>query len=844
MNGRVVGHYRVLEKIGVGGMGEVFRAHDERLGRDVALKILRLSAHGNADHQRRFEQEARAAAALNHPNIVAIYDVGVERESPYIVCELLEGETLRQRLLRGALPIAQACDYALQICRGLAAAHERRIIHRDLKPENLFVTQNGTIKILDFGVAKLQTPAESSGDVESMVTITKTGSVIGTVAYMSPEQVRGKGVDHRTDIFSLGAILYEMLTGKRAFKGDTEADTITALLREEISETNFDQAAVPPVLQGIVRHCLEKEAANRFQTAKDLAFALETLSSPAEKRAFRVSKSYKTALKALAAGLGTALAVLLGISLFRPNAQPPEYKRLTYEQGTVYSARFAPDGSIVYTAAWNAKPLKLFSTIGQSLLAQALNFKDSNLLAISPSNELALLEGGSHIAHLETDEGMLARAPLAGGSPKEVLADVHWADFDSIGDLAVVHRYQGQSRLEYPIGHVLYQTSGWISHIRFSPDGKLIAFMDHPALWDDRGVVSITDLAGHVRSLSPEWQSEDGLAWRPDGKEIWFAAIPKGNDRDIYAVDLSGKVRNVIALPGSVDLLDISPNGRVLVTLNTQRMALAFENREGKNIDLSWHDWNIAHDISPDGQNVLFEDSSEIAGPHYAVAMRNVDGELPVRLGEGSAGSFSPDGKWAISILPGTAEITLLPVGAGQPRTVVARGLEKILNGMVHFLPDGKSIMVNGNEPGHAVRCYLVDLEDGKIKAISPEGRPGGFISPDAKLLSGTSLNRSVVYSIPDGVAHPIPGVTSDISLVRWSDDGRSLFGYRIGQIPADIYRIDATTGKKTFIHQLLANAPAGVIYIAPLVVNGDGSEFVYTYYQVSSTLYLISGLR
>src|SRR5580700_4664689 len=280
MTGQVIGHYRVLEKIGSGAMGEVFRARDERLGRDVALKLIRPASSGNPDHLRRFELEARAAAALNHPNIVAIYDVGFSDGTPYIVCELLEGKTLRKRLAEGALPVRLAVEYSLQIVQGLIAAHDHRIVHRDLKPENLFVTSDGWVKILDFGVAKLQSsPEDSARSVEELTTVTQSGAVIGTVAYMSPEQLRGKPVDPRSDIFSIGAILYEMLTGRRAFRGETEVDTITAILREDPPEINLEQSGVPESFQQVVRHCLEKEPENRFQSARDLAFALETLAS-------------------------------------------------------------------------------------------------------------------------------------------------------------------------------------------------------------------------------------------------------------------------------------------------------------------------------------------------------------------------------------------------------------------------------------------------------------------------------------------------------------------------------------------------------------------------------------
>ena len=354
----VIGHYRILEKIGSGAMGEVFRARDERLGRDVALKLIRQSSSENPDHLRRFELEARAAAALNHPNIVAVYDVGVHEGSPYIVCELLQGQTLRKRLAEGALPVRLAIDYAGQIVQGLIAAHDHRIVHRDLKPENLFVTSQGRIKILDFGVAKLQSSPEESGrTVEELTTVTKSGVVVGTVAYMSPEQLRAKAVDPRSDIFSVGAILYEMLTGRRAFRGESEVDTITAVLLENPPEIELEKASVPVSFQQIVRHCLEKEPENRFQSARDLGFALETLASPSGAVRFRAPRPQTTIIPWAVAGVLLVATLLLLANRWQLKTQSPTYRRLTFEQGTIYSARFAPDfRSIVYGAAGIVDP--------------------------------------------------------------------------------------------------------------------------------------------------------------------------------------------------------------------------------------------------------------------------------------------------------------------------------------------------------------------------------------------------------------------------------------------------------------------------------------------------------
>ena len=848
MTGQVIGHYRVLEKIGSGAMGEVFRARDERLGRDVALKLIRPASSDNPDHLRRFELEARAAAALNHPNIVAVYDVGFNQGSPYIVCELLEGKTLRKRLAEGALPVPLAVDYSLQIVQGLIVAHDHRIVHRDLKPENLFVTSDGRVKILDFGVAKLQSSPEDSGrSVEELTTVTKSGAVIGTVAYMSPEQLRGKPVDHRSDIFSVGAILYEMLAGRRAFRGETEVDTITAVLKEDPPEINLEQANVPESVLQIIRHCLEKEPENRFQTVRDLGFALDTLSSASGGRTnlFGGSRRQATFAPWAVAAVLLVATLLLLVNQWRHKTISPSYRRLTFEQGTVYSARFAPDfRGIVYGAAWNGKPLQIFSTVGDSLLSQPLNLAGANLLAISRSGELAVALHGARLAHLET-VGTLARSPLAGGSPREVLEDVPYADWDANGELAVVHRAQGRDRIEYPIGHVLYQSKGWISHLRLAPQDDRIAFLDHPALSDDRGSVCLIDLGAHVTVLTPEWESEDGLAWSPDGKEIWFTAVEKGINRDLHAVNLSGRVRRILDLPEGMTLQDVAPDGRVLVSLDHERLAMATAARNGKSADLSWHDWDIAKDISSDGHSVLFEDSSEAAGSHYSLAIRNIDGSPPVQLSEGSAGRLSPDGKWAISVFPGSpGQVKLVPIGPGQSRTIAIAGLD-VQNGPAHFLADGKRITLNASEPGHGVRAYLVDLDGGKPTPITPEGITGGLISPDGQYIFRTNDAGGVaVYPTAGGTPHTIPDLEPTFTPVRWSDDGSSVYGYRPGLVPTEVYRVNVVTGKKTLIQELEPPTNVGVVNIAPVVVTRDGSRFAYSYYQVSTVLYMISGLR
>ena len=390
-SGTKLGPYEIVSLLGAGGMGEVYRARDSRLKRDVAIKILPEGLARDADRLRRFEQEALATAALNHPNILAVFDIGTGEGSPYVVSELLEGETLRERLRGGPLAVRKALDYALQAAHGLAAAHEKGIIHRDLKPENLFVTKDGRLKILDFGLAKL-TQSES-GPQTSLQTVshgTEAGMVLGTAGYMSPEQVRGQVLDARSDIFSFGAILYEMLSGKRAFHGDTAADTMSAILKEDPPELNETNRNVSPALERIVQHCLEKNPEARFHSASDIAFDLEHLSgvsgSTTRVQAAGVAQPSHKLRTGIAAGLGLAL-VMLGLGWWLgkagTHAPMPEYQQITFRTGSMGNARFTPDGSVVYSASWDGGENQLYMSRTDDPGARELGLKDAELLSIS-----------------------------------------------------------------------------------------------------------------------------------------------------------------------------------------------------------------------------------------------------------------------------------------------------------------------------------------------------------------------------------------------------------------------------------------------------------------------------
>jgi eukaryotic-like serine/threonine-protein kinase len=852
---QVLGHYRILEKIGAGGMGEVYRASDDRLGRFVALKILKSSFAHDQDRLRRFEQEARSAAALSHPNIVAVYDTGIHNSAPFIVTEFLEGQTLRQLISQGPLSAKKTADYARQIAYGLVAAHEKRIVHRDLKPENIFITKDDRVKILDFGIAKLTVLPTANSEEETialMTTQTKVGSVLGTVAYMSPEQLRGQPVDHRSDIFSTGSIIYEMLTGQRAFSGATEVDTMTSVLKDDPPEVSSLRQGVPAAFEQIVRHCLEKDPQQRFQSARDLAFSLESVSgtsSGSQIVALRKQNLFLrrwlawVAVGVLVAGFGVALGFRL-----KPK-KIPVYSRATFQRGTIFGARFSPDGNILYAAAWNGRPMELFSTINGSLMARSLGFTNTQLLAVSPSNELALdlnaTQGGFG---REFIGATLASAPLVGGSPREILHNVTWADWNAENQLAVVHRIIGGAAVEYPIGKVLYKTTGWITDLRFSPHGDRLAFLDHPAISDDRGSVCTVDLNGKETTLTKEWQSADGLAWSRDGQEVWFSAGTAGMQRDLWATDLNGGLRKLVSVPGGLTLRDISADGRALVSFDQERLAMEWSSRNGKETrDLSWFDWTIPRDISSDGKTVLFEESGEPGGEHYSVAIRKTDGSPPVLLGEGSSGGLSPDGKWAAAVFPGSpSEVTLYPVGVGQPVQIPLPQMEHVDNGSAIFLPDGKHLILTGNQPGHIRRTYEMDLTGHDFHAITAEGQVAQLPSPDGKFLASIWVgSKLVIYSI-DGSAPPqnIPGLPPEYTPVQWAADGKSIYVESPLSVPMRIYKVEIKTGKMTEVQTIMPADRDGVVYISPILTDPNGSAYVYSYYQLLSNLYVISGLK
>jgi Tol biopolymer transport system component len=854
--GKKLGPYEIQNPIGAGGMGEVYSAHDSRLNRTVAVKILPAMFSADRERLNRFSQEARAAAALNHPNILSIYDIGEDAGAPYIVSELLEGETLRDRLRTGPLPLRKAIEYALQIARGLAAAHEKGIVHRDLKPENLFLTEDGRVKILDFGLAKLTRPESLSSDAE-MATIqaaTEAGMVMGTVGYMSPEQVRGKTSDARSDIFAFGAILYEMISGKRAFHGETPADTMSAILKEDVPELSETTRNVPPGLERIVRHCLEKSPAQRFHSANDLAFDLEALTD--------LSTSTKSAARAVVArneeqerirkfgwiaAAIVAAAALAGVGWWAGHgsgaADPAEYKQITFRTGGIGNARFTPDGSVIYGATFEGGQNQLYMATMNENGAREVGLKDAEILSISKKGELAIRLNTQFLPGYARS-GTLARVPLSGGSPREMLDNVQDADWAADGEGMAVVRYvpeSGHWKLEYPLGTVLLDGVDWISHPKISPDGKSVAFLDHENPGgDDQGAVAVIGPDGKEKKLAGGYVSVEGLVWAPNGKELWYTATRKGNAENLRGVTLSGKERSITNVPGGMWLADIR-NGDVLTVAHQIRIGIkGVAPGKTDEHELGWLGWGIARDISWDGTKIIFEEEGDGGGPDYTVFLRDTDGSPPVKIGQGVGLAISPDKKWVITKPAKGGALFVVPTGAGEMRQLTH---DDVKYDGARYLPDGKHLAAIGIEKGHGVRDYIVDLGSGDSKPLTPEGTVGLRLSPDGKsLLVRNSQAQAGLWAIEGGSFQAVAGLDPKYSALSYAPDGKALYVFdRIStERNVSVSRFDLATQKvtpwKTFGNSINSSGPP--------VFSRDGRAYYYVYNQLQSVGYVATGIK
>jgi serine/threonine protein kinase len=762
--GTILGQYEIRSPLGAGGMGEVYRAHDTRLDREVAIKVLPESLTSDPDRLRRFEQEARAAAALNHPNILAVYQMATHEGVSYMVSELLEGETLRERLRRGP-PLRKTIDYAVQIAHGLAAAHDKGIVHRDLKPENLFVTKDGRVKILDFGLAKLAQPRDASGAEATIAYGTESGMVMGTVGYMSPEQVRGKTADHRSDIFAFGTILYEMVTGKQTFRKPTSAETMTAILNEDPPSISQVTAATPPGLQRVVHRCLEKNPEQRFQSASDMAFALEALSDtgmtpstgshahlgePASRRGIAIA--------------GAILAVLLGVGALayfwiRPAAVPKvsNYVQLTHDGqpkgliGTEGSRLFlyVPSGgrsSTEFVASANYQGMDEMSTSGGDLIKMQLpplSFNSPQPLSLSQDgSELLVMDG-----HGVPPSGPLWRVPVVGGSPRK-LGDIAGQDGAWSADGKFIAYSNGNSLFTAKADGtdtrkvIAVGDSGFIFNPVWSPDGNHLRFM-YGATFDAAEYFMEISLDGTgLHRLLPGWtnppDSECCGAWTADGKYFLFM--------------LRGQIW---ALPRKAGFLHSEP----------------------KPIQLTSSPISLSGPVpSTDGKR-LFVIGRTVRGELTRYDLKS--GRFEPYLGGISAEyvSFSKDGQWVayVSFPEGTLWRSKMD---GSERLQLTYPPSQAL--MPRWSPDGKTIVFFGVDANQRPRIYEVSLEGGSLRPLmpnNPDPQTDPNWSPDGSKIvfaghpaDATSSIR--VFDLATRQVSTLPGSQGMYS-PRWSTDGR-----------------------------------------------------------------------
>jgi eukaryotic-like serine/threonine-protein kinase len=858
-----LGPYEIVSPLGAGGMGEVYRARDLRLGRDVAIKVLPASFAGDSERLRRFEQEARAIAALNHPNILAIHDIGSHDGGPFLVTELLEGETLRERLRGGALPVRKALDVAIQLAHGVAAAHEKAIIHRDLKPANISLTEDGRVKILDFGLAKLVereegglSESQSPTRTASPIAQTEAGVVLGTAGYMSPEQVRGKPADARSDIFALGAILYEMLSGQRAFEKDSSADTMAAILREEPPELAGEGKKIPPAVDRIVRHCLEKNPTERFQSARDLRFDLESVSSVSTTAPVPLPKAFavdwRRRLRFAAAGALALVAVSLSAYFLgrgSMSAPQPNFHQLTFDRGLIYAARFAADGQAVYYgASWKGQPAQLYSTNPSSPESRPLGLPNSSLLAVS-SSQMAVLIGCKQLLVVHC-EGTLASVPISGGAPRKIAEDADSADWTADGAIAAIREVNGKFGVEFPLGKVIFQSNGWLDFLRVSPNGDMVAFADFENA-SDVGQVIILDRNGHEIARSAGSPSVEGIAWPPGGKEVWFAATRnEAWANAIHALSLSGKERMILRLPGILRLHDVSRDGRVLLTEDSWTTGMRFHGRgEEKERDLSWLDGTIVTDLSPDGANLAFEEAGAAERSNiFDAYLTKTEGSSPVLLGRQSDPVLSEDQKWVLASTFPFSSFLIVPTGAGETRRIDAGGIKSAAS--PGWMPDGRQIYFAGND-GREWRMYVEDLQGEKPRVVTPpiSVKPPDFVSdvlsPNGKFLFARDLSgEGWFYPLAGGKPQPVPGLRPEDIWVNWASDGRSAFVYQDEATHAELFRLDVSTGKRQLVQTLAPSDQAGLTDIRPVRITPDGKAYAYSYDRALSELYLAEGVQ
>ncbi len=863
--GTRLGPYEIQHTIGAGGMGIVYRADDSRLGRKVAIKIL---PHAHGEHLKRFEREARTIGGLNHPNLLTLYDIGTFEDTPYLVTELLDGESLRARLQKGRMRLREAIQIAAEVARGLAAAHEAGVTHRDIKPDNIYLTNDGRIKILDFGIAKLKRTDEverpsyediarsQTQPVSQPTATTDTGMMIGTPGYMSPEQLDGDRVDHRTDIFALGVVLYEMICGARAFASASPIEESYAILK---STPEPPQGATKAVARVVMR-CLEKKPEARFQSATDLAFALDELDASTDPISRISAGDLETkpqprpdggALRAISrrkrlvlAGLVAAgLAVAIGIfALGRTSARGhggtsrwpslveggPKYKRVTYHSQSSWSARLAPDGkSAIYTTYRDGTPKIMRSHLAQPSITPL--GVSGRLVDVSARGELAIVTEA-----VEGEGGTLSRL-FEGAGPRAITDRVTEAAWMPDGEsLAIIRDH---TQLEFPEGKVIAQRpTGKISLLRASPSGKHFAFVDHPALRDSQGKVVIADITGKRVAESALQAGVEGLAWSPDGKEAWFS-----NSDTISSLSLASKER--IVLHGSIGrlvLLDVRAD-RILVAPSDLRLRLFTGPRGGPFREVGWFDSSQVEAVSRDGSTILFVEAAGtgLTSDGAAQFLRRGDSP-PALIAQGYRGTLLPDAG-ALVVINGPQKLMRVPTGPGTPTPIpVAPIAELDISDSPTVAWSGRYLALRGAIAGGKMQLWRIDLATpgSPAELIAVPSRSGSHpLSPDGERVAIARPEGGVeVIPVKGGNSVVFQGLVDEQPL-SFTADGAALFVMRATSDMIDVQRIDLATGARTAWARIIPEQRP--VYYS-VVLDATGANITYSTNSDSSDLYVI----
>jgi eukaryotic-like serine/threonine-protein kinase len=847
--GARLGPYVVVASLGAGGMGEVYKARDTRLDRTVALKVLSPAVTSDPTARQRFEREGRAAAALAHPHICNILDVGRQDEVDYFVMEYLHGETLARRIARGQVPLDQALTWAIEIAEALATAHRAGIVHRDLKPANIMLTKAGA-KLLDFGLAKPRRPAVA-GDATELRTssLTQAGTILGTLHYMAPEQLEGREADARADVFAFGVVLYEMLAGRKAFDGRSDAAVIGSILHSTLPEPIPSGTAAAPVVNRVVRHCLEKDPDDRFQSAQDLAFALDSIAkmpaadsaqTPALVRGWRSPAWLIVGALAL-----TASGALIGMRFDRQ--VPLSFQQVTWRHGSVLSGRFGPDGqSVIYGAAWDGAPRELFVNQPGSTESRSLGVTDAEILAVSTDGELAIGQGLRYTGSFHSYDATLSRMSLTGGAPRAVLEGVAYADWSPNGtELAVARKVGDGMALEFPVGRTLFKTSGAIGYPKVSRDSRFVAFIHYPER-PNRGVLTVVNREGKATPLSASLFRPRGVAWSARGDEVWFTFQDTEGGSPIQAVTLTGRSRVVERLPGWAVLQDIRIDGKALVTRDRIRVRVFARTPElAAERELSWLDGTNVNGISRDRRSLLLTEAAAGGGPGFSTYIRRVDGSPAVRLGEGWGVALSPDQRVAIVYSILKERLFAVPTGAGQPRELPTGIITSYSSdpGAAGWLPDGR-LVFDARTQTDSIRLFIQDVHGGNPQATKVETNGAMWaLSPDGASVVVDSAIGPEIRSLETGGAISLRSGNAGDSVVAWNRDGIFL-AVKSDRFGAVIDRVDPVSAKRTHWRTLLVPERVGIEVHDHVWLIADAETYAYDFLQVLSELVVVGGLK